>query len=209
MANNMEALVKKVKAGSKWDLGNGVLYDMCRKYPKHTNEAEVVAKVWLIGRSYAAAIERRRPNKREDFQGDDFYFEVVAPKIIDAKLDNTLASLAGLKKVTEENIGQILVVHAKVMNLFKEISGLEKRSLASKYLHFHFPDLFFIYDSRAVMGISKLNKITGHSTRSKFKDTDNEYRKFCEKCLVVRDSVLKEFGEYLTPRQLDNLILSL
>jgi len=33
--------------------------------------------------------------------------------------------------------------------LFSKISGLNKRSLASKYLHFHVPELFYISDSRA------------------------------------------------------------
>lgn len=49
---------------SYWDVGNSVLYDMCRKYPNHGKEDEIIAKVWLIGCSYSAAIERRR-NRQE------------------------------------------------------------------------------------------------------------------------------------------------
>ena len=57
-------------AGNDWDLGNKILYDMCQQYPFHNKSSEVIAKVWLIGRSYAAAIERRKdtpkwhPNRR-------------------------------------------------------------------------------------------------------------------------------------------------
>jgi hypothetical protein len=35
------------------------------------------------------------------------------------------------------------------MTVLRDLTGLEKRALASKYLHFHLPRLFFIYDSRA------------------------------------------------------------
>lgn len=43
-----------------WDLGNRVLYDLCQSHPEHTRDDEIVAKIWLIGRSYAASIERRK-----------------------------------------------------------------------------------------------------------------------------------------------------
>ena len=45
---------------SPWDLGNQVLYSLCLDHPYHTDGAAIIAKFWLIGRSYAAAIERRR-----------------------------------------------------------------------------------------------------------------------------------------------------
>lgn len=49
----------------------------------------------------------------------------------------------------KDNIDKILYIHKFLTDLFYELTGLNKRSLASKYLHFHCPDLFFIYDSRA------------------------------------------------------------
>lgn len=53
-----------------WDIGNRILYDMCGAHPEHSQDGEIVAKVWLIGRSYAASIERCRNAKHI---GDDFY----------------------------------------------------------------------------------------------------------------------------------------
>ena len=47
-------------APSPWDLGNEVLYSLCHDYPKHDRGDAIIAKIWLIGRSYAAAIERRK-----------------------------------------------------------------------------------------------------------------------------------------------------
>jgi hypothetical protein len=38
--------------------GNHILYRMCHKQPGHTNVDVIAGKIWLIGRAYAAAIER-------------------------------------------------------------------------------------------------------------------------------------------------------
>lgn len=56
------AFVEKALADSAWDMGNQVLYDLCRRHPGHSEPGEILAKIWLIGRSYAAAIERGRSN---------------------------------------------------------------------------------------------------------------------------------------------------
>ena len=58
-----------------WKLGNDVLYKLCAMHPRHTEDAVIIGKFWLIGRSYAAAIERRRMSAgrevSEDYRGDD------------------------------------------------------------------------------------------------------------------------------------------
>jgi len=46
-------------AVSPWDLGNQTLYSLCQDHPMHDRDDVIIAKVWLIGRSYAAAVERR------------------------------------------------------------------------------------------------------------------------------------------------------
>ena len=64
---------------SRWEYGNSVLYRMCEEEPEHKQIDVIVGKIWLIGRSYAAAIERR---KNAVVVGDDFYYDVVAPKML-------------------------------------------------------------------------------------------------------------------------------
>ena len=54
---------------TSWDFGNKLLCGMCKKSSGHTEESKVIAKVWLIGRAYAAAIERRKTTG--NFSGDD------------------------------------------------------------------------------------------------------------------------------------------
>lgn len=93
------------------------------------------------------------------------------------------------------------------MDLFTKMTDLEKRSLASKYLHFHRPDLFFIYDSRVKGAIGKatpsIRKITGIQA----KQADHEYLTFVRRCQWIRDDVVQRFNTSLTPRQLDKILL--
>jgi hypothetical protein len=47
----------------KWKFGNDILYQLCHDQPKHNDDSVIIAKIWLIGRSYAAAFERRKDRK--------------------------------------------------------------------------------------------------------------------------------------------------
>ena len=198
-------LIKKAQADSPWDTGNNVLYSLCRTHPKHINTDEVVAKIWLIGRSYAAAIERRR---NADAYDGDFYLDKVAPPIIESDIDAWIHTAAHTGELVDASLPTSLFVHQQVTSLFNRISGLEKRSLGSKYLHFHLPHFFFIYDSRAVRGISKLATVVGRATQMNTQ-ADREYKKFAAKCLRLQRHISNEFGVSLSPRQIDNLLLEI
>ena len=52
--------ISKALQKTKWDFGNKVLYDLCENYSNHKHINQIVAKIWLVGRSYAASIERRK-----------------------------------------------------------------------------------------------------------------------------------------------------
>lgn len=143
-------LIQQATGPRVWDIGNNALYNLCRKYPDHTDDKAIIAKVWMIGRTYSAAIERRKPGKAPIQAGDDFYIDHVAPGIRNSPMDNWLSRLRSLGSVNQNSLPQILDTHASVTELFRSLTGLKKRSLASKYLHFHLPKVFFIYDTRAV-----------------------------------------------------------
>lgn len=203
MANDLKCLIQKALEPSPWDLGNKVLYDLCANHPYHNSEDAIIAKLWLIGRSYAAAIERR---KNKEQQNDDFYINRVAPIVKNSRIDEWLDNLSEINNIELENVDAILETHQRVMLLFELISGLEKRALTSKYLHFHFPNLFYIYDSRACLGIKKFNKIIGRSSRNR-NVGDNEYRKLFEKCVRLQEHIRGEYGISMNPRQIDNVLL--
>ena len=202
MRNLTKEEIEKALANDAWDLGNQVLYDVCSRHPKHKSQQEILAKVWLIGRSYAAALERRK-NKSSDSVGDLFYEDKVVPKIRNSEIDSWIGSFKNNSRPEEA-----IEAHFKLTNLFYEISELEKRSLASKYLHFHRPDLFFIFDSRAMKAIRKifLDDKKPLPILSP-KEADPEYLKFYRLCLCLRDGLESELELKLSPRDIDKILL--
>ena len=184
-----------------WDLGNRILYDMCRDHPEHSQEGEIVAKVWLIGRSYSASIERRRNAKHI---GDDFYEAVVAPTMRNQPIDLWLGSI---QQTDKSGSAKTVAIHKKLTDLFYSITGLEKRSLASKYLHFHKPEDFFIYDSRARQSITKVVPRLKEIPELETDEFDPEYRDFVRRCVWLRDNIQKTLGTELTPREIDKILL--
>ena len=193
---------------SVWDIGNGALYDLCSKYPKHTSVDVAIAKVWLIGRAYAAAIERFK-NKKEN--SDNFYINKVGPVLVRSAIDLRLVSLSDAVAITEENILKILKVHEYVTSIFKSLTGQNKRSLSAKYLHFHLPNLFYIYDSRVSQAIRKFPIEMSRKLKSitNSKGIDAEYGNYFVKCHLLTTQIRQVFNEDLTPRQLDNFLIEI
>lgn len=194
------------KHDTRWKFGNHILYSMCEEYPLHNDIDIIVGKIWLIGRSYAAAIERR---KNAISSNDDFYYYEVAPKMLEIgkELDNRITQLKNFENQILDNIQNIMSTHKFLMEAFNKITGLEKRSLASKYLHFHCPCMFFIFDSRAKDGINKIvTKPTDRYIQSK-NNYDKEYSVFVNKIVELQNYLGNILGYYPTPRELDNFLL--
>lgn len=200
-----ESDVAAALSRNPWELSNRVLYNLCEQYPSHRSRDEVLAKILLIGRVYAAAIERRRSKAAKN---GAFYLSTVVPRVTRSRIDTWIGDAKAATPGTPAATSILVDTHSKVTKLFNRISEQNKRSLASKYLHFHVPNLFFIFDSRAVLGMSRVTSIVGRASRSDGK-YDNAYRKFVEKCLLLESHCKREFGRRLSPRQLDNLLLSL
>lgn len=191
---------------TKWDLGNSTLYKLCLDNFDHETDEKIIAKVWLIGRSYAVAIERRIPDKK--ILSDDFYTVSVPKAFRESNIDNDLRELKNLQ-LTEENIPKILEGHTHLCNAVHSITGLQKRSFASKYLHFHLPNLYFIYDSRAANAI---NQFVSQPSEKYLKalnigNVDIEYAKFYVKCYLLQKEIQEKFSDTLNPRQIDNLLM--
>jgi hypothetical protein len=195
---------KALVCGRIWDLGNEVLYKLCADHPDHTADNVIVAKTWLIGRVYAAALERRRVIG--NFAGDAFYEQGVAPKIRESDIDLWLQELR--EEVGQD--GQLAVkIHKKMTDLLSDITGLNKRSFASKYLHFHFPDKFFIYDSRADKSAKEIVKLgPRHKRHEKITDVDPQYATFVTRCEQLRGSIGVLIGREPNPRELDKVLLA-
>lgn len=191
---------------NEWELANKVLYDLCLTNFTHDTNEKILAKTLLIGRAYAAAIERRK-NKSEI--NDNFYLDIVAPAFYESRIDDYLTDLFNHPEISIESMPKIIDAHNYLTQLLFKITALEKRSFSSKYLHFHLPELFFIYDTRAVAAmrlfVKKLPKELQILTERE--NTDREYSNFFYKCVFLRQRINEQFNVLLTPRQLDNLLI--
>ena len=191
---------RALKRYSVWDLGNQALYDLCRKRPDHRSVDAIVAKVSLIGRSYAASIERGA----ETGDGEDFYLERVAPAMRSAPIDRWLKPLRGIRR---PDAAVVVPAHKRLTALFQEISGKEKRSLASKYLHFHCPKAVYIFDERASRGIRRVTEAQ-HLRELPFSEFDDVYARFVLRCEVFHAELERLMCRRLSTREIDMVLLA-
>ncbi len=205
--------IKKAKESNIWSFGNQVLYNLCKESPANTEKDIVVAKLWLIGRSYSAAIERGATG---NYDTTEAIYKFGVPKElveVGKKLDDKICSLKnqGEKHITKELLPQIIETHAFLTDRFLRISGKNNRSLASKYLHFHAPEFFYIYDSKAVENVRKYKTLDEKLRQDLIKgesDTyDKDYVDFVAKMYPLNERIKNELGVWLTPRQLDIFLL--
>jgi len=194
------------KSNKYWDFGNDILYNLCKNYFEHNEEKVILTKALFIGRIYAAAIERRKINKMNN---DYFYIEKIAPAFKNSKIDEYLLKLKSIKTLSFDNLQQVLEVHQYLITTLFEITGMDKRSFSSKYLHFHLPELFFIYDSRSVSALSSFTKQVPKDLQklTSLKNVDAEYAKFFCKCFDLKTKIEKLHNIPLTNRQLDNMLI--
>jgi hypothetical protein len=192
-----------------WYLANAAPYRLCADHRSHTEVRASIAKVFLIGRTYAAAIERRKKGRGgSEVLSDSFYVDAVGPAFRRSEIDQRLAAIP-----LGDDIGNTwmsaLEAHAHLLGVIRALTGDEKRSLASKYLHFHRPELFFIYDSRAAQSIARLSKGFKRSARRCPAGVDATYGAFVVRALEVHDCIFDNHGKRLMPRQLDRVLLQI
>lgn len=206
-----EQQIIRAKEQNPWFFGNSILYNMCSENITHNDEGVVIGKIWIIGRSYSTSIERRKINNSDDIENDDFYTKIVAPVMLinGDELDYRIRMLQSEERLNRDNIKDVIALHKFVVNLFFDMSGVKKRSLASKYLHFHLPHIVYMYDSKAESEIKKYVK-KNMDIKSLIGDSikDEEYANFMGRVLMLDELIQEEFGEKLTPQQLDAILMS-
>ena len=143
--------------------------------------------------------------KRESRKDD----KVVAPKMlkIGSELDERINKLKQFEYITKENLKDIVNTHLFLTNIFSDITGLNKRSLASKYLHFHVPNMFYIYDSRAIQGARDYIMPNKELKTWLAPFGDKEYIELVIRLYTFQKYVADQFGLSVTPRVIDSFLL--
>lgn len=193
---------------------NEWLYQITKKKPSNTNKDVIASKLLIIGRTYAAALERVQD---KDIK---INYNAVAKKIIDNKIEQDINALKTEKNIDENTILKVASLHYKLTKIFEKDTKIDKRSLASKYLHFHLPNIVFIYDQRVKTTIGKFvkgkvnikdyPKIQEKLQKNK-EEIDREYTYYCLKAFVIYNE-LKNRNEFIKgkeslPRYVDTLLL--
>jgi hypothetical protein len=185
-----------------WSVGDDVLYDLCERFLDHSDVKVVVAKLWMIGRAYSAAIERL--GKPEDLTTSDLYAR-VAESMISSDVDRHIQKLRGLGPLSEGNAQEVIASHKYLADTLRANTGKYPRSLASKYLHFHAPEAVPIFDSYTQKTICEsLPRWCDQSGLSRLDDKD--YSSFVARVINVLDRIEREHGTRLTVKQLDRLL---
>lgn len=188
-------------AGDYSGYGNEILYRMCSERPLHDDVDTIKSKLCLIGRVYSAAIERKA--------GVDFKIDDAAKILMHSDIDTYIERLMKIDRINDANLELLLQAHKHLTDCLKEATGIAKRSLASKYLHFHVPQAVFIYDSIANSKVRSL--LIPLRTRVKCnKKYDLPYEAFARRCIYFRDTVYeKQIGAFATPRKIDMYLIGM
>ena len=151
------------KDWTRYSKVESILYEMCRKWPSHKDLSAVQAKVIIIGRTFAAGLERL--GGKDKHEG---IFDTVANILFKNRnrLDAEISRLSRSKTLSVDSAEKVLSLHGYTVGLLREgtKSQLNFRSFASKYLHFHIP-IVPIFDSTA------LHILTEWYPRRKFQDS--------------------------------------
>jgi hypothetical protein len=188
--NLTREFIADVLSQSILDPRSRALYDLCFFHRHHLKDELVADKLRLIGRLYA-----------EYGAGLGFSPELGAHCLAKSSVDHWFCSLA----TAEELDGWLLLeVHKRVMGVFADMPEAEARSLASKYLHFHFPELFFIHDSLVEKAARQLAE--GEGGFLAMSDYDPVYGRFHANCRKLAERLAPALGRRLSPREMDRVL---
>lgn len=168
------------------------LYDLCFMYRHHLRDEIVADKLRLIRRLYSDS---------PVWPGKAFSAEAAAHNLTQSSVDHWFGALSTAEELDS---GLLLELHKRLMGVFDDLTEEEARSLASKYLHFHFPELFYVYDTRIATALSLL--IEGDCGFLALAEFDPAYGRFhaCSRRLTER--LLPQVGRRLSPRELDRVL---
>lgn len=182
--------IADVLSQSILDPRSRALYDLCFFHRHHFKDEIVTDKLRLIGRLYS-----------EYGASLGFSPELGAHRLTKSPVDRWFSALAS----AEELDGWLLLeLHKRVMDVFADLPEAMARSLASKYLHFHFPELFCIYDSWVDGAVRAL--IDGDGSFLAMNDYDPVYSRFHASCRRLAERLSPALGRRLSPREMDRVL---
>jgi hypothetical protein len=168
------------------------LYELCFMHRHHLRDEIVADKLRLISRLYGDTMA---------WQDAAFSAESAAHHLSRSPVDRWFGALATAEQLDS---GLLLELHKRLMAVFNDLSDDEARALASRYLHFHFPELFHVYDSRIATAITLL--MDGDCGFLALAEFDPAYGRFHACCRKLTERITPLVGRRLSPRELDRVL---
>jgi len=141
-------LDKAIQDAPNWAVLEETLYELCRRYPDHTDQAGSNAKLWLIGRGLATGVERQI----KSIGGQGSAMQTLCEYIYQNRrqVDAIIGRLREVEEpLDERKLITIVREHGSFCRLLSPVvNGKLVRSFAAKYLHCHCPSVP-IYDNEA------------------------------------------------------------
>lgn len=190
---------------SDWGLIDEVLYALCARHTEHRDRRVVTAKLALVGRVYAAGLERRvspPPGKQA--------IDVISKHVLEhgSEVDMIIRGLDGIHEPLDATaMATIVEQHGRLTELLQAVTtdGKAPRSFASKYLHFHRP-FVPIYDDYARQKLGRL--VRWERSYVPFgapASADRDYREFCLRFFRLYEACAAA-GLRVTVKSLDALL---
>ena len=165
-----------------------------------------------MGRTYSASIERHK--NKDQPPRTNFYEDIVPDLFKDLNesnnFDKTVQKLRGLKEgEIEDNLNSILELHLELQSAIQKYTRDRKTSFCSKYLHFHCPNCYFIYDSIARSNIGDLFRALDLKRHRRNNNIgDHGYSSFYSKCQKAKKTLELKYQTKLTIREFDTILMN-
>lgn len=183
--------IEDALSGVTVDPRTRALYELCFMHRHHFQDDIVADKLRMMIR---VCVE-------QGLRVNDFSAELVAHRLGRSGIDRWFAGLA-----TAEHLdpGLVFELHKRVMDVFSDLPEPQARTLAAKYLHYHFPELFYIYDAGLETAAADLGE--GECGYLAHAEHDPVYDAFFACCRKLADKLAPLAGHRLSPRELDRIL---
>jgi hypothetical protein len=168
------------------------LYEMCFLHRNHFQDEVVADKLRLIARLFAEGGP----------VASAFSAEATAHGLGQSGIDRWFGALATAEQI---DAALLLEVHKRVMDVFAAMPEAEARAMAARYLHFHFPELFYIHDSVLERAARSLTE-GGACGYLALAQHDPAYGRFFACCRRLTERLVPLVGRRLSPRELDRVL---
>lgn len=162
------------------------LYELCFLRRDHLNARIVSDKLNLIVRLPASNGARSA-----------FSTEAIAHRLEKSGVDHWFN---GLRTAEDISLASLQELHARIMQVFGELPEPEARTLASRYLHFHFPELFCIYDASLDQ---RMQELLPQALIAEQAGADTVYAAYFQRCRLLCERLSPMLGRRLALNELE------